>query len=218
MCDLGLSQRDWCVLRSYLPDTIPPLSRVKGWLHANEAPVVAEEVNGQRMAGVSLIDSVRCDLTVSARLRRSHHKIIKIGSDSASDTQEKDLKKKSITILVYCYVGEKVGHHDHVLEVLKILKATWTQESYEVLAAMIGAGVRTAMESLTRNGLDVGGVHFTFEFATLVTSRCSFCYMVAERRRRPIRACGAGFEAKTSCSRSRPESMNSIFRLSVCQP
>jgi len=112
MCDLGLSQRDWCVLRSYLPDTIPPLSRVKGWLHANEAPVVAEEVNGQRMAGVSLIDSVRCDLTVSARLRRSHHKIIKIGSDSASDTQEKDLKKKSITILVYCYVGEKVGAED----------------------------------------------------------------------------------------------------------
>jgi hypothetical protein len=50
--------------------------------------------------------------------------------------------------------------------VLKILKAAWTQESYEVLAAMIGAGVRTAMESLTRNGLDVGGVHFTFEFAT----------------------------------------------------
>jgi len=60
MCDLGLSQRGWSVLRSYLPDAIPPLSRAKGWLHANEAAVVAEEVNGQRMAGVSLIDSFRC--------------------------------------------------------------------------------------------------------------------------------------------------------------
>jgi hypothetical protein len=50
--------------------------------------------------------------------------------------------------------------------VLKILKAAWVQESYEVLAAMIGAGVRTAMELLARDGLDVGGVHFAFEFAT----------------------------------------------------
>ena len=47
-----------------------------------------------------------------------------------------------------------------------MLKAAWAQESYEVLAAMIDAGVRTAMESLTRDGLDVSGVHFTFEFAT----------------------------------------------------
>ena len=117
LCDLGLSQRGWGTLRSYLPDAIPPLSRVKGWLHANEAAVVAEEVNHQRMAGVSLIDSVRCDLTVSSRLRRSQHKAIKIGSDSASDEQEKDVKKKSITILVYCYVGEKVGHHEHIVEV-----------------------------------------------------------------------------------------------------
>ena len=51
------------------------------------------------------------------RMRRSQHKAIKIGSDSASDAQEKDLKKKSIIILVYCYVGEKVGHHEHVVEV-----------------------------------------------------------------------------------------------------
>ena len=55
-----------CVLRSYLPDTIPPLSRVKGWLHANEAAVVAEEVNGQRMAGVIDRCSLRFNSVIAA--------------------------------------------------------------------------------------------------------------------------------------------------------
>jgi hypothetical protein len=50
--------------------------------------------------------------------------------------------------------------------VLKVLKAAWAQESYEVMKALLGAGVRAAMETLTRDALDVCGIHFTFEFAT----------------------------------------------------
>jgi len=66
------------------------------------------------MVGVSLVESVKCDLLMSARLRLSTHKFIKVGADGASDSQEKDAKKKkSITILV----GEAVGRHDRVTEV-----------------------------------------------------------------------------------------------------
>ena len=109
MCDLRLAQRPWQLLHNYLPQVIPTRAKVIKWLRAREAAVVAEESNGIRMAGVSLMESIKIDLSWCERLRRSKTKTIKVGADGATDEKEKDGKKKTITCLVYCYVFEGIG-------------------------------------------------------------------------------------------------------------
>ena len=78
MSSLHLSERDWLVLRSYIPDVLPSRDRILGRLRAFEPPTVAVEVDGVRMASTSLRDCVIRDLTVSPALRATSHKQLKV--------------------------------------------------------------------------------------------------------------------------------------------
>jgi hypothetical protein len=115
------------------------------------------------IASVSLKASLKNDL--EHRLRgtrrpRSNHHVIKIGGDASVDLKEPVPRLQSLLQLSYAWVGVKRGDADlsH-----GVLAAAWAEESPETVRALC-ARAAAEVEDLSQNGLDIGGVHHTFEF------------------------------------------------------
>jgi hypothetical protein len=104
MLDMGLSKRVFNGVRSATNGRVilPPHSRLAAAIDSATAPVdTMVTAGGMSMVHVTLAASFAADLRADPvlRTRETHH--IKIGGDSATDSAEKELKSRSILLLVY---------------------------------------------------------------------------------------------------------------------